>query len=152
MSARRKLGEYTLLMKWEPNDRSFSAPWVIGGYRWSIRRTGRNRGGDDGYLHVFETPTTSHVGSRQVRQVSAADLGLTDDSPKSQFEKRATYDAVGLLIVRNLFDRHPNMTHYQELLAHAYVNALKSGAIDNNDLASAPERTQMLVDELLGVK
>jgi len=150
MSARRKLGEYTLIMKWEP-DVPRRQSWVLGSYRWSIRRTGRNRGGDDGWLHVFETPTTSHVGSRQLRQISPADLGLTDESPKSQFEKRATYDAVGLIVVRNLYDRAPNYEHYQELLAHAYVAALKSNAIDNNDLASAPERTQMLVDQLLGV-
>jgi len=152
MSARRKLGEYTLIMKWEPNDRGFGSAWVLGTYRWSIRRTGRNRGGDDGWLHVFENATTSHVGSRQIRQVSAADLGLADDAPKSQFATRAAYDAAGLIIVRNLYDRHPNMIHYQELLAHAYVNALKSGAINNDDLARAPERTQMLVDKLLGVE
>jgi len=32
-----------------------------------------------------------------------------------------------------------------------HVNALKSEAIDQRDLANAPERTQMLVDQLLGV-
>lgn len=146
MSARRKLGDHTLIMKWEPN--GYGPSWIVGSYKWSIRRTGRNRGGDSGWLQVFEEAGQS----RQVTQISPADLGIAPMSPKSQFATRAAYDAAGLIIVRNLYDRHPNMIHYQELLAHAYVNALKSGAIDNDDLSRAPERTQMLIDTLLGVE
>lgn len=147
MSARRKLGEYTLIMKWEP-DVPRRQPWCLGTYKWSIRRTGKNRGGDSGWFHVWSKDSKQVNSSRTRGSVSIVELGVSESS----LDKKVAYDAVGLMIVRDLLDRYPNMIHYQALLAHAYVNALKSGAIDSNDLASAPERTQMLVDELLGVK
>ena len=143
MSARRKLGEYTLIIGWQGRRWTESAPWALGGYRWSLKRTGAStKGFERGFFHVWDTPSKAGYGA------TPEELGVT----RTGLATKTAYDAVALRLIREWHDRWPNRELYQELLAHAYVNALKSGAINQRDLANAPERTQMLVDQLLGVK